>query len=87
MPTKLIRVPQQLAQRIKSLAKRMKTSEAEVYRRAAANLVQQNQSVPSILDDDFKPIPFNRTPSLDPDEDLYRKPVRGRPVRRRKARS
>lgn len=74
MPSKLIRVPHQLDQQVKTLARRLKLSEAEVYRRGAEQLVHENQPAQSILDPDWKPVPCKVKPSLDPDDDLYKKP-------------
>jgi hypothetical protein len=86
MPSKLIRVPEQLDQQIKALARKFKVSEASLYRRAAAQWVQDNQSAPSILDADWKPVPCSGRPSMDPDVDLYGKPppIRNDRKRRRK---
>jgi hypothetical protein len=72
MPRKVIGVPQQLDQRVKSLASRMKISEAEVYRRAAEAFTKNTHpDKDTFLDPQWQGFTAKSPLSADPDADLY----------------
>lgn len=72
MSTMLIRVPAQLKQQVKRLAEELKTSEADIYRRAAQRYVQQARSRGgTIFDPEFHGYQPIRPLKDDPDLNLF----------------